>query len=72
MKIDENFSQCDRCKRTFRSISVAHCRHPTVNQHIGNHICIYCCMKCKHHKKMPNCGAIGCNLTLNNGGDNNG
>lgn len=63
MKTNDYFTTCDRCKRTYHSISVARCRHPTVNQHIGEHICVYCCMKCKHHKKIPNCGAIGCNLT---------
>ena len=61
-KNKDSFIMCDRCKRLFNSYSVANCNHTAVNQHFGNHICMYCCMKCKHHKKIPNCGAIGCNL----------
>lgn len=64
------FTTCDRCKRTFHTISVARCRHPTVKQHYGANICLYCCMKCKHHYKAETFDAIGCNLTLNCGGDN--
>ena len=53
---------CDRCKRLYHSIAVANCKHEVVNQYYGEHICVYCCKKCKHHTKFPNCGAIGCNL----------
>lgn len=55
---------CNRCKRLFNSYSVAKCNHEAVNKHYGNRICMYCCMKCKHHKKITNPGGVTC--TLNN------
>lgn len=55
---------CSRCKRLFYSSAVATCPHPGVNQCFGEHICMYCCMKCKHHikNKIPHgvkCGYGG-------------
>lgn len=60
---------CGRCKRLFYSFSVAKCPHPTVNKYFGQHICIYCCSKCKHHIKFEHHGGVACGY---NGGDNNG
>lgn len=63
---DERYTRCDRCKREYRTISVSTCPHPKVNQYLGNHICVYCCKRCKHHIDVPwalKCGYIG--------GDNN-
>ena len=62
MKKNEPYIMCDRCKRLFNFYSVAKCKHAAVNQHFGEHICMYCCMKCKHHSKIPDCGGIKCNL----------
>lgn len=67
MKTNDYFTTCNRCKRTYHSISVAHCRHPTINQYIGKHICMYCCAKCKHHIKNNNPHSISCGYI---GGDN--
>ena len=51
---------CARCKRLFYPCAVAHCPHPAVNEHFGERICMYCCMKCKHHKKITNPGGVTC------------
>lgn len=51
---------CGRCKRLFYPCAVATCPHPAVNQHFGKHICMYCCMKCEHHKKITNPGGVTC------------
>lgn len=69
MKNSENYIMCDRCKRRLHVISVARCRHPAVNQHFGEHVCMYCCMKCKYHIKNYNPHSISCGYT---GGDING
>lgn len=60
----EFFTTCDRCKRTYHSYSVANCNHEAVNSHYGKNICLYCCMKCNHHQKMPNFGGVRCTLNL--------
>ena len=70
MKNNEPFIMCDRCKRLYRSLAVAQCNHTAVNQHYGNHICMYCCRKCKHHTTTPYFGGVGCELR--NGGKNHG
>ena len=59
---------CSRCKRLFNSCVVGQCPHPAVNQCYGDHICMYCCLKCKHHKKIKSIGGITCGY----GGDING
>ena len=56
----ENLTMCDRCKRIFHSYTVAKCKHKTVNEHYGQNICMYCCMRCKHHEKVY-CG-VRCTL----------
>lgn len=57
---------CDRCKRLFNFYSVASCKHEVVNQYYGKHICMYCCMRCQHHKKTINPGGVTCTLTTTN------
>ena len=57
----EHTIMCDRCKRLFHSYTVAKCKHEAVNKHYGENICMYCCMKCKHHEKVV-CGVV---CTLN-------
>lgn len=54
---------CDRCRRAFRDSIVRHCPDKAVNKYLGEHICIYCCKRCKHHTTVPYCGAIGCEYT---------
>ena len=41
--------RCDKCGRICADNIVATCEHPAVNRVFGNHICMYCCRKCKHH-----------------------
>jgi len=57
----EIYTMCDRCKRLYHSYTVANCKHEAVNKHYGQHICLYCCMRCKHHKKVD----FGVMCTLN-------
>jgi hypothetical protein len=56
----EDVIKCDRCNRLFHSYSVAHCTHEAVNKYYGKRICMYCCMKCKHHTKDRI--GVGCEL----------
>ena len=57
---NELYTMCDRCKRLFHSYAVANCKHEAVNKYYGQHICVYCCKKCKHHEKVI-CG-VRCTL----------
>lgn len=52
--------KCSHCKREFHDCAVRKCPHPSVNKHFGTDICVYCCMKCKHHIKGGI--GIGCDL----------
>ena len=53
---------CARCGHTFRDLTIRECPHPAVKNTLGDYICYWCCKKCKHHKTMKYCGAIGCEL----------
>lgn len=41
--------RCDKCGRLLRPCTIANCKHPAVNKVFGEHICMYCCRKCKFH-----------------------
>ena len=60
VKKTDYFAFCNRCKRQHTALAVAHCKHPAVNKHFGEHICMYCCMKCKFHVKVTNPCGITC------------
>ena len=62
MAIKQQTLTCARCGYTFASTVVRKCPHEAVNRLLGEHICIYCCKKCKFHTKQPFCGAVGCSL----------
>ena len=38
---------CSRCGREWHAAMVRECPHPKVNEVYGEHICIYCCKRCK-------------------------
>ena len=63
---NRSFVVCDRCKREFRPGVILNCHHEAVNKHFGEHICMYCCMKCKHHIKHVSPCAVSCGYKEDN------
>ena len=52
MKKQPKYVVCGRCRRERHSFSALRCKHPAVRRTYGEcHICMYCCMTCKHHVK---------------------
>ena len=44
--------RCRKCGRLCADCLVRACKHPTVKAVFGEHICMYCCLKCKFHIRL--------------------
>lgn len=60
---------CAKCGRLLSDAIVRKCPHEAVNRLLGEHICIYCCQKCKFHTRQPFCSVVGCSLWRKEGNE---